>query len=53
MTSLFANPKQKKATEELKQAIAQFPEVLTILAPLVGLTLPVKIKMPTPFTRWE
>ena len=44
---------QKKATEELKQAMAQFPEVLASLAPLVGVNVPAKLKLPTPFTRWK
>ncbi|KIM32756.1 hypothetical protein M408DRAFT_186122 [Serendipita vermifera MAFF 305830] len=44
---------EKKATEELKQAISQFPEVLAVLAPLVGLNLPSKFNLPTPFSRWD
>ncbi|CAG8643256.1 12115_t:CDS:10, partial [Acaulospora colombiana] len=33
---------EAKATEELKRAIIEFPEVLITLAPLVGLTVPIR-----------
>ncbi|KAG8786089.1 hypothetical protein FRC20_008568 [Serendipita sp. 405] len=44
---------EAKATEALRQAILDFPEVLLTLSSLVGVDIPASSRLPTSISRWN